>query len=317
MSDLEMETVKEQPAVEHTPAPEAPKKEVKLRRNGKPKKTLGQEILEWVITLAVALVVAFVVRSFLFEPVKVDGNSMYPTLRHGEIMYVSKTSYGTGFLGIPFTNIGWRFNVGGEPERMDVVVCYYADEDKNVVKRLVGLPGDTVELRKNPTATRMDQGNNPYRDKTNVYDLYINGVLMDEDFIYHEARSAFGPFIVPKKGDLVNPQTRSAYSAEELATLNIVVYKETYTNADGDILDREFSDRDGNPIAASDVPADAVFATRCEEDQYFLMGDNRTNSLDSRTNRTVARGDIVGKVESVIWHSIPNDLSDSYQYNDH
>ena len=56
----------------------------------KPKKTAKQEIVEWVVTLAVALVIAVVVRTFIFEPVRVDGNSMYPTLKHGEIMIVSK-----------------------------------------------------------------------------------------------------------------------------------------------------------------------------------------------------------------------------------
>ena len=326
------------------------------RKDEKKKKSWKRELLEWVLTAAAALVIALVVRSFLFEPVVVDGDSMYPTLRHGEIMYVSKTDYGTGFFGTPFTNIGWRFPVGGEPERNDVVVCYYADEEKNVVKRLVGLPGDTVELRKNPDAVRKDGGNIIANDRKTVCDLYVNGVLVDEDFIYHEANERFDPFIVPKKGDLVNPQTRSAYSAEELEKYNIVVYETSYTDLKGKAIDAdnlpkgaffcmydaegalrslygtlvtdeqkeardvviittEYFDRDGNPIAQSDLPLNAVLATRCEEDQYFLMGDNRTNSLDSRSKRTVSRGDIVGTVEAVLWHTIPNDLSDNYMYN--
>lgn len=326
------------------------------RKDEKKKKSWKRELLEWVLTAVAALAIAIVVRSFLFEPVVVDGDSMYPTLRHREIMYVSKTDYGTGFFGIPFTNLGWRFPVGGEPERNDVVVCYYADEEKNVVKRLVGLPGDTVELRKNPDAVRQDGGNIIAKDRTTVCDLYVNGVLVDEDFIYHEANEPFGPFIVPKKGDLVNPKTRSAYSAEELEKYNIVVYKTTYTDQKGKTIDAdelpkgalfcmydakgnlcslygtrvtdeqkknrdvvicttEYFDREGNPIAQSDLPQNAVLATRCEEDQYFLMGDNRTNSLDSRSKRTVSRGDIVGTVEAVIWHTIPNNLTDSYMYN--
>lgn len=228
MSDLEMETVKEQPAVEHTPAPEAPKKEVKLRKNGKPKKTLGREILEWVITLAVALVVAFVVRSFLFEPVKVDGNSMYPTLKHGEIMFVSKTSYGTGSL------FNWRFNVGsGEPERFDVIVCKYPDRegDPNFVKRIVGLPGDTVEIKQN---------------ELGEYTLYVNGKAYNEKFLHEEMvrRSAFGP-----------------------VTLG--------------------------------------------EGEYFVLGDNRNNSNDSRNEGPITREMIVGRVEAVIWHDIPATLEDS------
>ncbi len=53
------------------------------KKKKKKKKTWQQELLEWGVTLVVALVIAFVVRSFIFEPVYVDGNSMYPTLRHG------------------------------------------------------------------------------------------------------------------------------------------------------------------------------------------------------------------------------------------
>ena len=136
----------------------------------KKKKTWQREVLEWVITAVVAVVIAFVVRSFIFEPVYVKGDSMYPTLHDGEIMYVSKTSYGTSFFGIPFTNIGTYFTVGGEPERFDVVVCNYPDRfDKrgvreNFVKRVVGLPGDTVEIK----------GGH----------LYVNGVKYEETALH-------------------------------------------------------------------------------------------------------------------------------------
>ncbi len=220
----------------NTPAPEEEKDENKKEKK---KKTWKQELLEWVITLIVALVIAFVVRSFIFEPVFVDGNSMYPTLRDGEIMYVSKTSYGAGFIGIPFTDIGTWFNVGGNPERYDVVVCHYEIEydeagnklgGYNVVKRVVGLPGDTVMLR---------NGRLVVTDKTG------RDVSPDEDFIYHTAKFDFGPVTVP-------------------------------------------------------------------EGEYFLMGDNRNNSLDSREKGTVKRSEIIGRVEAVIWHAIPNRLDDQY-----
>ena len=189
----------------------------------KKKKTWQQELTEWIVTIAAALLIAFVVRSFIFEPVYVDGDSMYPTLHHREIMYVSKTSYGTSFIGIPFTNIGKYFTVGGDPERFDVVVVHYAEENYNVVKRVVGLPGDTVELR-------------------DGY-LYVNGIRYEEKFLHERARSNYGPVTVP-------------------------------------------------------------------EGEYFLMGDNRNNSKDSRTVGTVSRNEIVGRVEAVIWHRVPSTLED-------
>lgn len=189
----------------------------------KRKKTWQQELTEWIVTLAAALLIAFVVRSFIFEPVYVDGDSMYPTLHHGEIMYVSKTAYGTSFFGIPGTNIGTRFTVGGDPERFDVVVCHYNDGDYNVVKRVVGLPGDTIELKDGC--------------------LYVNGVRYEEKFLHEPIRSSFGPVTVP-------------------------------------------------------------------EGHYFLMGDNRNSSKDSRQVGPVSRDEIVGRVEAVIWHVVPNTLED-------
>ena len=176
----------------------------------KPKKTAKQEIVEWVVTLAVALVIAVVVRTFIFEPVRVDGNSMYPTLKHGEIMIVSKMDY----------------NFGGVPERFDVVICHYPGRGKtNFVKRVVGLPGDTVEIK---------DGH-----------LIVNGVIYAEKFLHERPVDDFGPVTVP-------------------------------------------------------------------EGQYFVMGDNRNNSNDSRRSEvgTLEREYIMGKVSAVLWHTIPATLED-------
>ena len=219
----------------------------------KKKKTWQQELLEWIITAVVALLIAFVVRSFLFEPVVVDGDSMYPTLRHGEVMYVSKTSYGAGFFGVPFTDIGFYFNVGGDPERFDVVVCHYMDKGYNVVKRVAGLPGDTVQIIAGALYVTDRNGVN-----VGGYDRLGNPLPIDEDFIYHKGAIFFGPYTVPAKGDVL---------------------------ADGSV---------------------------CEEDHYFLLGDNRTNSKDSRQNGPVPRSEILGRVERVLWHAIPNRLDDQY-----
>lgn len=189
----------------------------------KVKKPFKQEVVEWGSTLLVALFIAFLARTFIFEPVRVDGDSMYPTLHHNEFMYVSKLDYGTSFIGIPFTNIGKYVTIGGDPERFDVVVCHYQDGNYNVVKRVVGLPGDTVELR-------------------GGY-LYINGLRQTEKFLHERPYSDFGPVKVP-------------------------------------------------------------------EGKYFLMGDNRNNSKDSRAVGPVDRSEIVGKVKGVIWRTIPSTLED-------
>ena len=98
-------------------------------KKSKQKKPWQREVLEWVITLSVAVVLALTVRTFLFELVRVDGASMNPTLKDGEIMFVSKPCY----------------VFGGNPERFDIVICHYPDRGRdNFVKRVVAVPGDSV-----------------------------------------------------------------------------------------------------------------------------------------------------------------------------
>lgn len=88
-----------------------------------------RELASWTGTLLLAVVIALPVRAFAFEMIRVDGRSMQDTLQDGEIMLVTKFDY-----------------LWGEPERFDVVVCRYPNRKENFVKRVVGLPGDTVSI---------------------------------------------------------------------------------------------------------------------------------------------------------------------------
>lgn len=117
----------------------------------KGKKSIGREILEWIVTIAVAVVLALTIRTFLFEPIRVDGTSMKNTLQDGEFMIVTKPEY-----------------LLGNPQRFDVVICRYPNRTENFVKRVVGLPGDTVAI----------EGG----------ELYINGELQVEDYIDYPPR---------------------------------------------------------------------------------------------------------------------------------
>ncbi len=111
------------------------------------KKTMGREIFEWVLVVVVAVVAALVIRTFIFEPVRVDGESMLYTLHDKEYMIVTKYDY-----------------LFSDPERFDVVICHYPDRgNTNFVKRVVGIPGDTLA----------------------VHDgyLYVNGEKMPEEYI--------------------------------------------------------------------------------------------------------------------------------------
>ncbi len=188
------------------------------------KKTVAREILEWILTVVAAVMIALPIRAFAFELVRVDGISMDSTLANGEIMFVSKFDYATTWLSFPWQNEqakeeASRITTGGDPKRFDVVICRYPGRgDTNFVKRVVGLPGDTVELK-------------------DGY-LYVNNEKYDEPYIRDEYRSGwlntFGPCIVP-------------------------------------------------------------------EGHFFVMGDHRNDSNDSRSQGPLPRSMIVGHVRSVLY----------------
>lgn len=160
-----------------------------FRKKEKEKKTFWQELLEWVVTIVAALAIALVVRTFLFELVRVDGRSMNDTLQDGEIMFVTKAEYTTMWLDIGDKEI-FRIPIGGDPERFDVVICHYPGRGgTNFVKRVVGLPGDTVEIR-------------------DGY-LYVNGVKYEEDYLTHRPNYSMSAYTVPENMFFVLGDNRS------------------------------------------------------------------------------------------------------------
>jgi len=109
----------------------------------KPRRESGSEpvVVEYSRSFFPILLIVLVVRSFLFEPFRIPSSSMMPTLLVGDFIFVNKFTYG---LRLPVANVK-VLNVG-KPERGDVVVFRLpADPSTNYIKRLVGLPGDTIQ----------------------------------------------------------------------------------------------------------------------------------------------------------------------------
>ena len=200
--------------------------QTETRKKTKGKKSFARNVLEWVGTLLAALVFALVIRSFVFEFVKVDGASMERTLTDGEIMLVTKFDYSSTWLSLPWQDPesqeqARRMTFGGNPQRFDVVICRYPGRGaQNFVKRVIGLPGDTVEIRDGILLVNGDRYEEPYVDDAFRGPGGSNGY-------------AFGPYTVP-------------------------------------------------------------------EGEYFVMGDHRNNSNDSRAQGSISRDMIVGHVRSVI-----------------
>ncbi len=112
------------------------------------KTKIVKEIMEWVKSLAIAGILAFVIHTFLFALVIVDGSSMEPTLYNSERLILNKISY--------------NFN---EPQRGDIIV-FHANKSDDYIKRVIGLPGETVEVKDD--------------------ELYINGELIPEPYLNSE-----------------------------------------------------------------------------------------------------------------------------------
>lgn len=129
-----------------------------------PGNTLRKEIRVWTRDLLIAIGLALVIIVFLYQPVKVEGTSMAPLLSDQERIFINKFVY--------------RF----EPiQRGDVVVFWYPlDHTKSFIKRVVGLPGETIQIREGV--------------------LYVNGKMIPEPYVppQYEDSSDFGPVRVPK-----------------------------------------------------------------------------------------------------------------------
>ena len=136
---------------------------------------------EYAEALIVALILAFFIRSFVVQAVKIPSGSMLQTLQIGDHLLVTKFAYG---VKIPFTNIMVIEREG--PKHGDVIVFDFPeDPSKDFIKRVIGLPGDVIEIR----------------DKQ----VFRNGVQLTEPYVQHvdsassvPRRDNFGPVMVPE-----------------------------------------------------------------------------------------------------------------------
>ncbi len=158
----------------------------------------GREIFEWVKSLLIAVLLALVLRYFVVEIFLVEGDSMYPTLSHSERLVVNKFIY--------------RFR---DPERHEIVVFEHT-ENKDFIKRVVGLPGEKIEIKNGQ--------------------VYVNGQAVEKDYRVTDYNGRYGPEEIP-------------------------------------------------------------------EEKYFVLGDNRNNSMDSRSTSVgfVHKDEIKGKAFFVFW----------------
>lgn len=174
-------------------------------REDEEKSSLLKDIFGFFAYIAVIIGVTYVIITYVGQRTNVSGNSMLPTLENGDNLIVDKISY--------------RFR---DPERYDIIVFPYKyEEDTYYIKRIIGLPGDTVQVKEGK--------------------IYINGEILNESYGLEEIE-------IGKEGIARNPITLG-------------------------------------------------------EEEYFVMGDNRNNSSDSRDTSVgvLTRDDLIGRAWIRVW----------------
>ncbi len=163
---------------------------------------------EWIEPFLIAAVVALFIRQFVVEAFKIPSGSMIPTLRIGDHLLVNKFVYGPR---IPFTDT--RLFKGAEPKRGDVIVFKYpGDESKDFIKRVIGLPGDKIEIKNgklliNDRAVPVtDEGVYADKDQEVLSPYYGKPELLEEQlgnvrhailYLHSQEGYNFGPVLVP------------------------------------------------------------------------------------------------------------------------
>ena len=124
--------------------------------------SLGEEIKDWVVSIVIAVVLAMIIRTFVVELYLVDGPSMRPTLQHAQLLVVNKFIY--------------HFRA---PEKGEVLIFRYPkDPSRDFIKRVIAVPGDTIEIK---------DGN-----------VFVNGELQNEDYILSKCRGDYPKSTIPE-----------------------------------------------------------------------------------------------------------------------
>jgi signal peptidase I len=216
--------------------------------------------LDWTAGLFPVIISVFFLRSFIVEPFKIPSGSMIPTLLVGDLILVNKFHYG---LRLPVINT--KITEGEKPQRGDVMVFRYPPKPSlDYIKRVVGLPGDTVA----------------YLNKR----LTINGQAVPTDSV---------PEFFDEDAMRYFKQYEEKFGTQSHRVLNDEQRPAFVPGAD------QFPGYDNCNYTVEGV------SCKVPEGHYFMMGDNRDNSMDSRYWGFVPEKNIVGKA-FYVWMNFGN-----------
>ena len=211
--------------------------------------------IESLKTIFIAIIIALLIRSFIFEPFNIPSGSMKPNLLVGDYLFVTKWSYGYSKHSLPFSLPIIKGRIFyNQPERGDIAVFKTPEDNRtDYIKRIIGLPGDEI--------------------------IVINGIV----FLNNVALS---------KIQIENFKEKNSLGQTiEIAQFKEILMKKNYNTLD--LLN--------NGIA------DNTNTFKVPNDYFFVMGDNRDNSQDSRFKNIgfIPKSNLVGKAR-IIFFSLEN-----------
>jgi len=294
---------------------------------------------KWIICIVIIVVFVTFVKTFLFETYSISSNSMYKTFNEGDVVLVNKITYGIRLPCKKYKRIGSTDNI----RRNDILAFNYPAENNSIVKtktvlikRCIGLPGDTVLIRDNRLFVNNKSDNNKlltynyffkskrkdigsilsdfnisdsceglrenfynytltesearllskYRIIDTIYkacyskDIQQDGIFPYDSYVKWNTDN-YGPLIVPQKGETINIDNSNISFYERI----INVYEKNKLDIKDSII-----------IINGKVAKNYTF----KYNYYFVLGDNRHNSEDSRFWGFVPEDHIIGKVVCVL-----------------